>query len=98
MDASVMTSDGRFGGVANVQRVKNPVLVAAKVRAALKPGGRLAIISYRVDANPPDPSAPEPKFRVSRDQTLAEADQAGFALDREETYLPHQFFLILKVK
>ena len=32
MDASVMTSDGRFGGVANVQRVKNPVLVAAKVR------------------------------------------------------------------
>jgi hypothetical protein len=33
MDASVMTSDGRFGGVACVQRVKNPiVLVAAKVR------------------------------------------------------------------
>jgi beta-aspartyl-peptidase (threonine type) len=32
MDASVMTSDGRFGGVACVQRVKNPILVAAKVR------------------------------------------------------------------
>jgi L-asparaginase/beta-aspartyl-peptidase (threonine type) len=32
MDASVMTSDGKFGGVANIQRVKNPVLVAAKVR------------------------------------------------------------------
>ena len=32
MDASVMTSDGRFGGVANLQRVKNPVLVAARVR------------------------------------------------------------------
>lgn len=32
MDASVMTSDGKFGGIANVTRVKNPVLVAAKVR------------------------------------------------------------------
>lgn len=31
MDASVMTSDARFGAVACVQRVKNPVLVAAKV-------------------------------------------------------------------
>jgi len=32
MDASVMTSDGRFGAVACIQRVKNPVLVAARVR------------------------------------------------------------------
>ena len=31
MDASVMTSDARFGAVACIQRVKNPVLVAAKV-------------------------------------------------------------------
>jgi beta-aspartyl-peptidase (threonine type) len=32
MDASVMTSDGRFGAVACIQRVKNPILVAARVR------------------------------------------------------------------
>lgn len=32
MDASVMTSDGKFGGVTGIQRVKNPVLVAARVR------------------------------------------------------------------
>src|SRR5204863_9005046 len=31
MDASVMASDGRFGAVACVQRVKNPILVAARV-------------------------------------------------------------------
>ncbi|AUX32616.1 MULTISPECIES: isoaspartyl peptidase/L-asparaginase [Sorangium] len=31
MDAAVMASDGRFGAVACVERVKNPVLVAAKV-------------------------------------------------------------------
>jgi L-asparaginase/beta-aspartyl-peptidase (threonine type) len=31
MDAAVMTSEARFGSVACIQRVKNPVLVAAKV-------------------------------------------------------------------
>jgi L-asparaginase / beta-aspartyl-peptidase len=31
MDASVMTSDARLGSVACIERVKNPVLVAAKV-------------------------------------------------------------------
>lgn len=31
MDASIMTSDGRFGAVTGIQRVKNPILVAAKV-------------------------------------------------------------------
>jgi L-asparaginase / beta-aspartyl-peptidase len=31
MDAAVMASDGRFGGVACIEAVKNPVLVAARV-------------------------------------------------------------------
>ncbi len=31
MDASVMTQDGRFGGVAGIADVKNPILVAEKV-------------------------------------------------------------------
>src|SRR5689334_24604554 len=31
MDAAVMASDARFGAVGCIQRVKNPVLVAAKV-------------------------------------------------------------------
>lgn len=31
MDAAAMASDGRFGGVACIERVKNPVLVAAKL-------------------------------------------------------------------
>jgi isoaspartyl peptidase/L-asparaginase-like protein (Ntn-hydrolase superfamily) len=31
MDAAVMASDGRFGAVACIERVKNPILIAAKV-------------------------------------------------------------------
>src|SRR5947207_8868597 len=33
MDAAVMTSDGRFGAVAGIERVKNPALVAQAVLA-----------------------------------------------------------------
>jgi len=33
MDASLMTQDGRFGGVAGIYGVKNPILVAEKVMA-----------------------------------------------------------------
>ena len=33
MDASLMTQDGRFGGVAGIWGVKNPILVAEKVMA-----------------------------------------------------------------
>lgn len=32
LDAAIMTSDGQFGGVACLERVRNPILVAARVR------------------------------------------------------------------
>lgn len=67
-----------------------------KVRAALKPTGRLAIISFRPEAQVPGKIAPEPKYRVAKEITLQELKQAGFELEREETFLPYQYFLILK--
>lgn len=67
-----------------------------KVRRALRPGGRLAIVDFRPDATPPAAFAPDPKYRVGRDTILAELQKAGFSLDREETFLPHQYFLIFK--
>jgi precorrin-6B methylase 2 len=78
--------------------LRERVTYMQRIRAALRPGGRLAIISFRVDATPPDGSAPDPKFRISREQNIAEAEQAGFILDHEETFLPHQYYLIFKSK
>jgi predicted methyltransferase len=67
-----------------------------KVRAALKPGGQLAIINFKPDADVPDNTAPAREFRTPREAVISELQQSGFAVAREETFLPHQYFLVFK--
>jgi cyclopropane fatty-acyl-phospholipid synthase-like methyltransferase len=61
-----------------------------KVRDALGPGGRLAIIDFQPDA-PIDV-----ENRVSPEQVKRELGRAGFELTQEHAFLPHQYFLILR--
>lgn len=68
-----------------------------KVRTALKPGGRLVIVDFRPEATPPAEFAPDPKYRLSHDAIVTELAQAGFKLEREEDFLPHQYFLVFAV-
>ena len=68
-----------------------------KVRSALKPGGRLAVINFKPDADVPDNTAPAPQFRTPRETVITELQAAGFVLEREETYLPYQYFLLFKL-
>jgi predicted methyltransferase len=68
-----------------------------KVRSALKPGGRLAVINFKPDADVPDNTAPAPQFRTPRETVITELQQAGFVLEREETFLPYQYFLLFKL-
>lgn len=67
-----------------------------KVHRALKPGGQLAIINFKPDASVPDNTAPAPQFRTPRDLVIQELGQAGFAVLREETFLPYQYFILFK--
>ena len=67
-----------------------------RVHHALKPGGHLAIVDVRPDAKPPSEAVPAPERRVPRDQVVREVEAAGFRLVREETFLPHQYFLIFQ--
>lgn len=78
--------------------IRNRVAYFSKVRAALRPDGRLALIDFRPDSTPPGTIAPAPEHRIPRDRALSELAEAGFVLEREETYLPHQWFLILAPK
>ena len=76
--------------------IRDRVTYLRKIRAALKPGGRLVVISFRNDAQVPGDAAPPAKHRVPKDTAILELKEAGFVLEREETFLPYQYFLILQ--
>jgi len=66
-----------------------------RLRRSLKPRGRIVDIDYN---RKPTPIGPPLDHRVARDAFLAEARQAGLALAGEPTFLPYQYFLILRAK
>ena len=62
MDASVMSSDGRFGAIAGIERVKNPVLIAQAVRETphlLLAGDGATRFARTLGHGEHDPSTPE---------------------------------------
>jgi cyclopropane fatty-acyl-phospholipid synthase-like methyltransferase len=65
-----------------------------KLRASLKPSGRLAIVDFRRDA----PAGPPPEFRFTEAQISSELVQAGYQLTESHTFLPRQLFLVYQLK
>jgi predicted methyltransferase len=63
-----------------------------KLRASLKPGGRIAVIDFRMDA----PNGPPKTARIAPDRVKTEMKNAGYALAAEHGFLPNQYFLIFK--
>jgi L-asparaginase / beta-aspartyl-peptidase len=76
MDASVMTGDGRFGAVGCITRVKNPVLVAARVMETphlMLVGEGATAFARRIGFADHDPSTPRAREKYDR----AAAELAG---------------------
>ena len=61
--------------------------------ARLRPGGRIVNVDFHQGELPVGPPA---DHKVSREDFLAAADRAGLAVEREETFLPHQYFVVLR--
>jgi predicted methyltransferase len=60
-----------------------------RLQDALKSGGRVAIIDFRLDS----PVGPPKSARMPPEQVKAEMGRAGYTLAKEHTFLPNQYFL-----
>ena len=63
-----------------------------KLGDSLKPGGRIAIIDFRMDS----PDGPPQSARIAPDRVKTELKGAGYALVQEHAFLPNQYFLIFQ--
>lgn len=63
-----------------------------QVRAALKPGGRVAIIDFYHDERSGQLGFPK-EHLVPRDKVMQEMAEAGYKLSKEHDFLPRQYFL-----
>ena len=63
-----------------------------KLRASLKPGGRIAVIDFRLDS----PEGPPKDGRIAPERVKEEMASAGYALAQEHGFLPRQYFLVFR--
>lgn len=72
--------------------VDDRVAYFGRLREALKPGGRVAIIDFLPDA----PEGPPRAARIPAERVVTEMKRAGFALAQEHRFLPRQYFLVFE--
>lgn len=72
--------------------VENREQYFRQLQQSLKPGGRLAVIDFRMDS----PEGPPRVARIAPEQVKTELQRAGYTLAEEHAFLPNQYFLIFR--
>jgi len=63
-----------------------------QLQNSLKPGGRLAVIDFRMDS----PVGPPQSARIAPERVKDELKRAGYTLAQEHAFLPNQYFLVFQ--
>jgi cyclopropane fatty-acyl-phospholipid synthase-like methyltransferase len=63
-----------------------------RLRAALTPAGRVAIIDFKPDS----PTGPPAHARIAGDRVRAEMERAGYRRVADHAFLPYQYFLVFE--
>lgn len=73
------------------QEVETKTVLLERVRDALKPGGRLGIVEFKLEGSGPGPSI---ENRVAPSLVIGHAESAGFRLQAQDTSLPYHYLLV----
>jgi len=72
--------------------VENREQYFRRLQNSLKPGGRVAVIDFRMDS----PEGPPKSARIEPGRVKAEMERAGYVLAQEHAFLPNQYFLVFR--
>jgi SAM-dependent methyltransferase len=72
--------------------IGNRIPYFAKLKSALRPGGRLAIIDFKAVS----PIGPPVEHRILPEKVTEELAAAGYKLEESHDFLPRQYFLVFK--
>jgi predicted methyltransferase len=70
--------------------IENREQYFSRLQKSLKPGGRIAVIDFRMDS----PVGPPQSARIAPERVKDELKRAGYALAQEHAFLPNQYFLV----
>jgi predicted methyltransferase len=71
--------------------IDDRVAYLRRLRGALKPAGRVAVVDWQ---KRPLPVGPEMAHKIAREQVVDEMERAGYRLSAEPAILPYQYVLV----